>query len=399
MFGTMIDYWYLTGDTSYNKATMQAMVHQASETGDFMPKNQTRTEGNDDQGFWAMASMTAAENKFPDPPPDQPQWLAVTQAVLNHYAMRWDEANCGGGLRWQIFTFNNGYNYKNTISNGCFFNVAARLARYTGNSSYGDWADKIYTWHQKQGLITPEFAVLDGVNIDQGGGGTCSKIEDAQWSYNIGIMLHGCANMYNATKSDVWKGRLDGLLAYAVKNFVKDGVIFEPGCELAEVCTINPFSFKGYFIRWLAWTMKLAPHTRDTIYPLIRTAAEAAAAVCIGSTPPPTFRGLPGTACGFGWTQKGRFDGFVGVGQQMDALDAIMYTLTDKVAPPATHDTGGTSKGDPGAGGNNPDSDRLVTLKPITGADKAGAAILTILTIAGVLAGTTSLLWNDKMGS
>lgn len=112
MFGTMVDYWFYTGDTTYNEVTSQALLHQAGDDRDFMPQNQTRTEGNDDQGFWAMAAMTAAENKFPDPPEDQPQWLALAQAVFNEYVGRWDEKTCGGGLRWQIFTFNNGFNYK-----------------------------------------------------------------------------------------------------------------------------------------------------------------------------------------------------------------------------------------------------------------------------------------------
>lgn len=151
MFGTMVDYWYYTGDASYNEATTQALLHQASPTADFMPENQTRTEGNDDQGFWAMAVMSAAENRFPDPPADQPQWLAIAQAVFNQYASRWDTDACAGGLRWQIFTFNNGFNYKNSISNGCFFNIAARLARFTGNGTYADWATRIWDWEVAMG--------------------------------------------------------------------------------------------------------------------------------------------------------------------------------------------------------------------------------------------------------
>src|SRR5437773_12544718 len=78
-----------------------------------------RNQGNDDQAFWAFAVMSAAENKYPDPPAGGPQWLALAQAVFNLQVSRWDVTNCNGGLRWQIFPFNNGYNYKNSISNGC----------------------------------------------------------------------------------------------------------------------------------------------------------------------------------------------------------------------------------------------------------------------------------------
>jgi len=136
MFGTLVDYWQYTGDSTYNDETIQAIVHQAADTEDFMPKNQTRTEGNDDQGFWAMTAMSAAENKFPNPPSDKVQYLALAQAVFNQYTQRWDVDDCDGGLRWQIFQFNNGYSYKNSISNGCFFNVAARLARYRAAADF-----------------------------------------------------------------------------------------------------------------------------------------------------------------------------------------------------------------------------------------------------------------------
>ena len=119
MWGALIDYWRFTGDDSYNDVTTQAVLWQAGPGADYMNPNVTASLGNDDQGFWGMAAMTAAENNFPDPPPDQPQWLSLAQAVFNTQAHpdRHDET-CNGGLRWQIYSFNNGYNYKNSIANG-----------------------------------------------------------------------------------------------------------------------------------------------------------------------------------------------------------------------------------------------------------------------------------------
>jgi mannan endo-1,6-alpha-mannosidase len=73
--------------------------------------------------------MSAAEKVFPDPPSDRPQWVPLVQAVFNSQVPRWNTETCGGGLNWQVYGFNAGYDYKNTISNGCFFNIAARLAR------------------------------------------------------------------------------------------------------------------------------------------------------------------------------------------------------------------------------------------------------------------------------
>jgi 3-methylcrotonyl-CoA carboxylase beta subunit len=52
--------------------------------------------------------MAAAEYKLPDPPPDQPGYLAMTQSVFNQFVTRYmkeeAEGNCGGGLRWQVCT-------------------------------------------------------------------------------------------------------------------------------------------------------------------------------------------------------------------------------------------------------------------------------------------------------
>ena len=194
VFGGMVDYYYYTGDDQYNKITTEALLFQVGPKRDYMTPNQTKTEGNDDQGFWGMAAMSAAEQKFPDPSPDQPQWLALAQAVFNSQALRWDTEYCNGGLRWQVFTFNTGYDYKNTISNGCFFNLAARLAMYTGNQTYADWAEKAWDWTESVGFIqTPEYFFYDGGHTPL----NCSDINRIQWSYNPAVFLLGAANMYN----------------------------------------------------------------------------------------------------------------------------------------------------------------------------------------------------------
>lgn len=193
MFMTLIDYWRYTGDATYNDVTSQAMIFQVGTNRDYMPTNQTKNEGNDDQGFWAMAAMLAAETNFPNPPPDQPQWLALAQAVFNEMVARWDTTKCGGGLKWQIFPFNKGFDYKNSIANGCFLNLAARLARYTGNQTYGEWAEIIWQWEESVNLIDSSYNIYDGSSDTD----NCATVDRLQWSYNAGIFLHAAANMYN----------------------------------------------------------------------------------------------------------------------------------------------------------------------------------------------------------
>jgi mannan endo-1,6-alpha-mannosidase len=193
MFGTLINYWFYTNDTTYNDIVTQAMLWQVGPDQDYMPPNQTKDEGNDDQGFWGMAAMSAAELNYPNPPANQPQWLALAQGVFNDQASRWDTSTCGGGLRWQIFTFNSGYDYKNAISNGCFFNLGARLGKYTGNQTYLDWAEKVFDWVSDIGLMDSTYHFYDGTDDTE----NCTSIDHIQWTYNAGVYLLGAATMWN----------------------------------------------------------------------------------------------------------------------------------------------------------------------------------------------------------
>ncbi|KAL2202626.1 mannan endo-1,6-alpha-mannosidase [Sarocladium strictum] len=401
MFGTLIDYWDMTGDESYNKITMQAMVHQAGPDRDYMPQNQTLQMGNDDQGFWVMSAMSAAEKGFPDPPEDEPQWVALAQAAFNEWVGRWEDEHCGGGLRWQVFRFNTGFDYKNTISNGCFFNTASRLARYTGNKTYADWADKIFQWQLDTGLITDDWNVYDGRHALEGGG--CGKPDTKQWTYNAGIYLSGASSMWNHTEDQVWKERTEGILKRSTEKFFRNGTLHEQYCERGinatghdvQFCNQDQRTFKGYLLRWLAHTAQMAPYTYDDIMPLLRSAGESAAAACVGPIIE-NFQGHDGTACGFTWLEhnNGPFDGKVGVGEQMNALDAFMYNLVEDARPAVTNKTGGTSKGN--AGGGRSDKDKLPRDRPITMADKVGAGFVTAILLGIMIAFVSYILWNDK---
>ncbi|KAL5614547.1 hypothetical protein BROUX41_004650 [Berkeleyomyces rouxiae] len=379
MFGTLIDYWWLTNDTSNNDAVLRAMNHQVGADANYMPENQTRSLGNDDQGFWALAAMTAAEAGFEDPAADKPQWLALAQAVFNDYASRWDEASCSGGLRWQIYTFNAGYNYKNTISNGCFFNIAARLARYTGNSSYADWAEKIWNWEKQLLFVNTDWEIEDGAHTDD----ECRDMTKVLWSYNFGIHMHGAANMYNITGNQTWLDAVDGVLKKTTELFFQDSVVYEPACEPFGTCNNDQRSFKTYLLRWMAQTAQLVSSTASTIQPLLLASGKAAAASCTGTVD--GFKGIAGTACGQKW-YTGSFDGLNGVGEQMASLAAVMYNLYPESHLPLAATTGGTSTGNVDAGGSSTNADGK-TLSKITTGDKVGAAFLTMLVISGLLGG------------
>ncbi|KAH8662152.1 glycosyl hydrolase family 76-domain-containing protein [Xylariales sp. PMI_506] len=390
MFGSLIDYWYYTGDTTYNEITTQGLLFQVGPYNDYMPPNQTLTEGNDDQGFWGMSAMTAAEYKYPDPPSDQPQWLALAQAVFNTQAARWDSADCNGGLRWQIFTWNNGYDYKNSISQACFFNLAARLALYTGNSSYADWATKTWDWMTGVGFMDENYHVFDGSHIEN----NCTSPVAYQFSYNAGAFLLGAAAMYafaetnkNTNDQAIWHERVDGVLngtsVFFFSENGQDPIMFESACEGVGLCDLDQQSFKAYLSRWMAATTKWAPWTSAQIMPLLQNSATAAAKQCTG--------GNNGRMCGLKWANNsGAWDGTTGVGQQMAAMEVVLANLIKDSPIPVTNLTGGTSVGNSGGGGSdigqtNPSGSSIAT-SPLTTGDRVGAIILTILVCASALA-------------
>ncbi|KAI1842262.1 hypothetical protein JX266_011547 [Neoarthrinium moseri] len=380
LFGTMIDYWAFTGDDTYVDITFQALQHQVGDDGDFMPQNQTLTEGNDDQGFWAMSAMTAAEMGFKDPDANGKQWLALAQAVFNEYVWRWDTSTCNGGLRWQVFTFNNGYDYKNSVSNGCFFNLASRLARYTGNTTYADWADNVWNWMSDVGFIDNDYNIYDGASDTDG----CTEIDKSQWTYNAGMFLEGSAAMYSYTNgSEKWEQRTNGILKTASTVFFNNSVMFEPPCEPQNNCKTDSFSFKAYFVRWLAKTTQLMSSTYDTIHPLLLASARGAALQCSGTATGTAGRQISGSACGQHWVSGANYDGTSGVGQQMSGLSAVFYTLVKGAPVPFTSVTGGTSTGD-SSGGSAKTDKTVAGPPPITTADKAGAGILTTLVLGGL---------------
>ncbi len=52
VWGSLIDYWSYTGDDAFNGQVTQALLAQIGPNHDYMVPNQTKTEGNDDQGVY-----------------------------------------------------------------------------------------------------------------------------------------------------------------------------------------------------------------------------------------------------------------------------------------------------------------------------------------------------------
>ncbi|KAH7320672.1 glycosyl hydrolase family 76-domain-containing protein [Stachybotrys elegans] len=318
---SFIEYWRSTGDDSHNDIIRQGMLWQTGQNDDFMPANQTATMANDDQCHWALAAMMAAEYDFPAGSGDAPQWLDLARNVFEEQSERFDaEEECGGGLRWTIFPTTNGFNYKSVSSNACFFDLSARLARYTGNSTYAEAADDVWEWMTENGFVdTRSWRVYEGAMISQ----DCElqDINRIETSSNSALVAHGAAVLYNHTNGDnEWRQRLTPLVERTMTTFFPDGIAVERSCETLNTCTLDQFMFKGLTHRLLAGVTQLAPSLAADIAPSLRSSAQAAIDQCTG--------GDSGRQCGFFWA-NGTFvePESSGIVEQMDVLAAVSGLL------------------------------------------------------------------------
>ena len=270
--------------------------------------------------------MSAAERQFPNPSASSTPWVGLAEGVFNDLVSRWNTTQCGGGLKWQWVTTNAGFDYKSSITNGGLFQLAARLARYTGNTTYADWAQKEWDWMTAIGLIDKDLHVYDGSNDLN----NCSQVDGSQWSYNMGVFLYGSAVMANITGANsVWTDRTKGLLTTATSIFFSafpnsTNVMYEFQCEKFNKCNNDQFSFKAYLGRWMIASTQMVPEIYNKVMSLASRSAESAAVACSGDQ----------NACGTKW-YVGGFDGITGVGQQLSALENIQGLLVSSAQPPA----------------------------------------------------------------
>lgn len=379
-WGSMLDYTFYMQNDTYTDLIKTALTYQVGEDYNYIPLNQLTTEGNDDQAFWGIAVMSAAERNFSNPDNPRLAWLTLAQAVFNTMSARWDMLECNGGLRWQIFQWNSGYDYKNSVSNGALFHMSARLARYTANDTYVDWAEKVFDWMYGVGLLTEGdwWFVYDGVKIHN----NCLTITKLQWTYNQGLMLAGCAYLYNYTMEEKWYNRTMNLLHAAQVFFYKKSsdaiIMYEAACQSPTLdsfsCNTDQRSFKAYFSRFLGLTSILVPETYPTIRTWLVDSANAAAWSCVGGT--------DGHTCGLSWT-NGTYDGNYGLGEQMSALEVMQNLRVADFEGPLTASTGGTSEGNPAAGYAQASTDAAPL--SLDAGDKVGASIITAVIGAAVI--------------
>ncbi|KAI1433500.1 glycosyl hydrolase family 76-domain-containing protein [Xylaria sp. CBS 124048] len=322
----LMDYTVYTKDTTYKADLLSALSQNVGPKFDFSPPSQAGWEANDDLAYWLYNALTAMEYEF-DTLPGAPTWDVIATNVFNLYVERWnaDNQTCGGGLKWQYNPQANGWTYKNAVSNGAFFQTAARLARYTGEQQFADWATKIWDWSAAVGIVSGDFHVYDGASDDKGA--NCKELTKTEWTYNMATYIHGAAHMANLTGDSTWESRVQGLVGTASTVFFepKTGIMFEQNCEPTSACTTDQTSFKASMARWLGKSAVLVPSLQATIQPMLEKSAAGAAQSCVGEG---------GSTCGISWTGNG-WDGLSDFGVELSAMEMIQSLLVFDAPAPA----------------------------------------------------------------
>ncbi|XEV02618.1 hypothetical protein FSHL1_007905 [Fusarium sambucinum] len=275
---SLVDYWQLTGDDNYNDLVAEGIQWQIGRDKDFMPANQTAQEGNDDQAIWAMAAMTAAEYGFPAPSDKKAQWYNLAKNAWDTQRKRWDAEDdsevCYGGLRWQIMPTNTGFTYKQTLSTALFFNLGARIYRWTGSDEVADYVTMSYSWLDERDLIDRKTgAVYDGAHVDD----NCTTINKVQWSVNAASLSMGLAYLYNTTsqEDDTWRRLTEEMVTTTLDTFfTKNGEFKEVACTKGT-CPRDILTYKALTHRWLAVTTKLAPFLSGKVLPVLVKSAKS----------------------------------------------------------------------------------------------------------------------------
>jgi mannan endo-1,6-alpha-mannosidase len=340
---TLINYWAYAGDDALVETIQQGLSFQVGAEDNFMPPNQTATLGNDDQSFWALAAMSAAEHGLPVPSGSNVTWYELARNAFDTQVARWDEDACAGGLRWQIFTFNNGYNYKNALTQANFAQLGARLWKYTSNATYLEQAARAVEWSTNVGLISAtdnSGAIYDGTDV----AGNCSNINRIQWSINAGQFMSAFAHACNGTCSDEWQ-RLGDTVLDAVSPFAVQLILTETACSGQGRCSTDQLAFRAPLARALANARDMAGVLDDAqkfnTERIIAASAAGAQAQCSSSN-----------GCGSDWSSA-EWDGTSGLGQDLAALEILLATYPRKQLLTLNTTTGGATSGPNGGNGGS----------------------------------------------
>ncbi len=160
-----------------------------------------------DDNAWVGLDLVEAYRLTKDP-----AYLTQAEAVFRYEESGWDPN--GGGIYW-----NDQHITRNTPSNAPVAELGTYLYMLTHQSTYLDWAERIYNW-EIQTLVNPTTGeVLD--HIDPSG-----HINTAYWTYNQGTVIGSSVLLYEVTHQASYLRQAEKTAAYTLQHGVQANGVF-----------------------------------------------------------------------------------------------------------------------------------------------------------------------------
>lgn len=233
---SVIDYMTLTGSTAYYDTIETTFVNAQKQAPGFV------NPYYDDEGWWAVTWIKAYDFTGDE------KYLRMAQSIFDDMTLGWETETCGGGIWWKKPA-----EYKAAIQNELFLVVAARLHQRSGGGGYLEWAEKEWEWFDGSGMINASSLVNNG--LDE----SCENDGGVIWTYTQGVILGGLLELSRITGDEGLLDRAKAIADAAVATLrYPNGVLQEP-CEEGGTCDGDQESFKGIFVRYLAYLCARLP--------------------------------------------------------------------------------------------------------------------------------------------
>jgi predicted alpha-1,6-mannanase (GH76 family) len=186
----------------------------------------------DDMAWMGIAFLRAYELT------QNENYLSTSILLWHDIKTGWNDNN-GGGIAWN----KNMLNYKNTPSNASTAILSFRLFNITNDEKYLSLGENIMSWLQNTLVDESTGMIWDGV------GRTEANQIDKNWlfTYNQGIYIGACVELYSITGDNVWRDRAIKTADNAITAFTGNFNI------LKDEGTGDGGLFKGILVRYLKY--------------------------------------------------------------------------------------------------------------------------------------------------
>ena len=280
---TLVNYDWISGDSLKNSIPLKVVYDFWSKKSRAFKK--VHNDLFDDKLWWVMMYLRLHE-VFDDVKylEEAERWW--NQAIMNPNKPKWyawDDKLCGGGVRWGDYDKDDARYYHNSVTNGLFLTVSARLAAYhylhnnrKQAEQYAVWAEKEWEWFSagtgsKLWKSQSEPLLIDGIMQKSPQSAITRRLD--LYTYNQGLIIYGMASLarmyFNKGETDKVQSLCDridavfmalvesGDLSTTVVN-KKTGDAMRVLLDSSKVGKIEDLvAFKGCTVRHLMATLQI----------------------------------------------------------------------------------------------------------------------------------------------